>query len=250
MDAGDLLLDHFQSPKQVEYKEGRANIVTDVDLLTEKRIITLLQEEYPGFNIISEESISAVTDSPYTWIIDPLDGTNNYVFGIPFFCIALALTSREEVLLGLTYDPIKKELFRAEKSNGAFLNNHPIRVAQKTSVKASNIGCDMGYDAEWGRHIFEIIMALWPGMHGLRIMGSAALGLAYVACGRFDLYMQPFLYPWDSAGGILLIREAGGKVTDWAGKSATIRSKRVIAANKVIHQEFMGLLKETKLLKG
>jgi myo-inositol-1(or 4)-monophosphatase len=129
MDAGDLLLDHFQSPKQVEYKEGRANIVTDVDLLTEKRIITLLQKEYPDFNIISEESISAVTDSPYTWIIDPLDGTNNYVFGIPFFCIALALTSREEVLLGLTYDPIKKELFRAEKANGAFLNNHPIRVA-------------------------------------------------------------------------------------------------------------------------
>ncbi len=250
IEAGDLLLERLQGPKRVEYKEGRANIVSDVDLLAEKKIITLLQGEFPDFDILSEESAAVATGSPYTWIIDPLDGTNNYVFGIPFFCVALALASGEEVLLGLIYDPIRKELFRAEKGRGAFLNNHPIGVSQRTSIKASFIGCDLGYDAQQGKRILEMIMTLWPRMHGFRIMGSAALGLAYIACGRFDLYIHANLYPWDSAGGILLIREAGGEATEWDGKPATFRSKQIAAANKVVHREFMELVKEPELQKG
>jgi myo-inositol-1(or 4)-monophosphatase len=245
IEAGNLLLDHLQKPKQIERKEGRANIVTDVDLLSEKRMIALLQREYPDFNILSEESAATTTNSPYTWIIDPLDGTNNYVFGVPFFCVALALANREEVLLGLIYDPIRKELFRVEKGGGAFLNDHPIRVSLRTSVKVSFIGCDLGYDAQQGRRPLEMILALWPGIHGLRIIGSAALGLAYVASGRFDLYIHPSLYPWDLAGGILLIREAGGEVTDWEQKPATIHSKQLIAGNKAVYQEFMRWMKQS-----
>lgn len=245
IEAGDLLLQHFQKPKQIERKEGRANIVTDVDLLSEKRMITLLQREYPDFNILSEESATTATDSPYTWIIDPLDGTNNYVFGVPFFSVCLALASGEDVLLGLIYDPIRKELFRAEKGGGALLNDRPIWVSSRTSVKASFIGCDLGYDAEQGRRPLEMILALWPGIHGLRIIGSSALGLAYVASGRLDLYIHPSLYPWDLAGGILLIREAGGKVTDWQGKPATIRSKQLIGANEAVYQEFVRLMSQS-----
>ena len=243
VEAGDLLLKHIGSQKEVKYKEGRANIVTDVDLLTEKQIITFLRSEYPDYNILSEESKSAPTDSPYTWIIDPLDGTNNYVLGIPFFSVTLSLASREEVLLGLVYDPVRKELFKAEKGKGAFLSDRPVQVSQRSSMETSSIGCDLGYDADEGRRMLEIIRASWPKMHGLRIMGSAALGLAYVACGRLDLYLHPCLYPWDIAASILLTREAGGKATNWEGRKATIHSKQIIAANPTIHKDSLKLVR-------
>jgi myo-inositol-1(or 4)-monophosphatase len=196
-EAGRLLLQRFSSEKQINYKAGRANIVTDVDLLVEKHIISILRSEYPEFGILSEESEAIAGDAHYTWIVDPLDGTNNYSFGIPFFCVNIALARGEEVLLSLTFDPLRGETFRAEQGRGAFLNDHPVSVSQRKSVKASEIGCDMGYDAARGKQVLDAIMSLWPNMHGLRLMGSAALGLAYTACGRFDLYLQPHLSPWD-----------------------------------------------------
>lgn len=242
-EAGEILLDHFHSDKRVMPKEGRSNVVSDVDLLTEKRMIELLQREYPSHGIVSEESKGIQGESSYTWILDPLDGTNNYVAGIPFFSTCVALVREQEILLGLVYDPIRGELFRAEKGRGAFLNDLPISVGQKTTVKTSIIGCDLGYSVEGGRRMLESILALWPGLHTARIMGSAALGLAYVASGRLDLYIHPGLYPWDVASGILLIREAGGKITDWEGKPATIHSPQVVAANNIVHKEFMKVAK-------
>jgi myo-inositol-1(or 4)-monophosphatase len=243
-EAGELLLQRFSSEKQINYKAGRANIVTDVDLLVEKHIISILRSEYPEFGILSEESEAIVGNAHYTWIVDPLDGTNNYSFGIPFFCVNIALAIGEEVLLSLTFDPLRGETFRAEQGKGAFLNDHPVSVSQRKSVKASEIGCDMGYDVERGKQVLDAIMSLWPNMHGLRLMGSAALGLAYTACGRFDLYLQPHLSPWDVAAGILLVRESGGNITDWDGAPVSIKTERVIAGNNTVHGEFLRLLDE------
>lgn len=243
-EAGALLLDQIGGERQLTYKQGSTNIVTDVDILVEKKVIALLQSEYPDFNILSEEdTVTTNNDSEFTWVIDPLDGTNNYINGIPFYCVSIALTNREETLLGLVYDPWKKELFAAEKGAGARLNGRPISVSKRKSLEGAFIGCDLGYDAEAGAKILEIIKGSWPQTCGIRVMGSSVLGQAYVACGRLGLYVHPHLYPWDVASGILLVREAGGKVTDWQGKPSTIHSSQILAGNGTLHREFMGLLK-------
>ena len=242
-EAGNVIMAHFHSEKRVSYKAGRSNIVTDVDLLAEEKIIALLREEYPGFGIITEESEGIAVDSPYIWIIDPIDGTRNYAYGIPHFCVALALAQEGDVILGIVYDPVRDELFRAEKGQGAFLNDSPIAVSRMTSLQASVIGFDMGYDAEVGREMLGVVSALWPGVRSVRVMGSAALGLAYAACGRLDLYFHLYLYPWDLAAGILLVREAGGIITEPDGRPVGIHSKGVIATNKAIHEDFMQRVK-------
>ena len=242
-EAGTLLLENVGDERQLTYKEGRANIVTDVDILVESKIINRLQSEYPDYNVLSEETAAIKNDSEYTWIIDPLDGTNNYVYGIPFFSVNLALTYNDELLLGLTYDPWRKELFVAEKEGGAWLNGQAISVSQRTTIEGSFVGCDMGYDAEAGARILEGVRNSWPQMCGLRIMGSAVLGLAYVACGRLDVYAHPYLYPWDVASGILLVREAGGVVTDWQGKPSSVYDRQIAAGNDSVHRQFMKLMK-------
>ena len=242
-EAGTLLLENVGDERQLTYKEGRANIVTDVDILVESKIINRLQSEYPDYNVLSEETAAIKNDSEYTWVIDPLDGTNNYVYGIPFFSVNLALTYNDELLLGLTYDPWRKELFVAEKEGGAWLNGQTISVSQRTTIEGSFVGCDMGYDAEAGARILEGVRNSWPQMCGLRIMGSAVLGLAYVACGRLDVYAHPYLYPWDVASGILLVREAGGVVTDWQGKPSSVYDRQIAAGNDSVHRQFMKLMK-------
>ena len=240
-EAGHLLLEHMSGERQLSYKEGRANIVTEVDVLVEKKVIDLLRSEYPDHNILSEESPAVTNDSRYTWVVDPLDGTNNYVYGIPVFSVAIALMSKDDVLLGLTYDPVRKELFVARKGGGASLNGRPISVSRRDSMERAFIGCDLGYDWEAGARMLDTIRAIWPRMAGLRIMGSAVLGLAYVACGRFDLYLHRYLYPWDMASGILLVREAGGEITDWTGKPVSAFGQQIIAGNKALHRQMLAL---------
>ena len=235
-EAGKILLAHFGSEKEVSHK-GKGNLVTQVDILSEKCIVELLKREYPDHNILSEESNSSTPVAGYTWIIDPLDGTNNYVFGIPFFCTNIALVKDEDILLGVTYDPLRRELFRAERGQGAYLNDSAIHVSKESSLGASLVGLDLGYSYEQGSELLDITSKLWGHVHCLRIMGSASLGLAYVACGRVNLYFHRFVYPWDIASGLLLIREAGGEVTDWEGKPATSQDEQIIASNRRLHRE-------------
>lgn len=241
-EAGSLLLKHMHGQLKLGYKEGRANLVTDVDVLAEKSVMSVLRSEYPGFDILSEESPAIAQGSPYTWVIDPLDGTNNYVHGVPFFCVAIALASSQEVLLGVTYDPVRRELFAAQKGYGASVNGQPISVAQRTSMKECFLGCDLGYDADKGKAMLDAAGSCWPELGGLRLMGSAALGLAYVACGRLDAYIHPRLYPWDLAGAVVLVGEAKGKMTDWQGKQATIHSMEIVAGNEIMHRQFLTLI--------
>jgi myo-inositol-1(or 4)-monophosphatase len=241
-EAGKIILEYLPEQKQLSYKGGKSNLVTNVDLLIDEKVKEIILNAYPDYGFLSEESPPINTDSPWLWILDPLDGTNNYACGIPFCCVSLALAKNEEVQLGLIYDPIRGEIFQAEKGKGAFLNHQPLSVSHKSQLEESFTSADLGYNPEKRKQMLEIINTLGLKLYAWRIMGSATLGLAYVACGRLDLYLHPSLYPWDSASAILLINEAGGKVTTWEGKPATINSPQIIAANPTLLREFISVL--------
>lgn len=243
-EAGSILKNHFTQKKNIQSK-GKRNLVTDVDLLAEQHILHLLGNEYPDHATLCEESGKAEGTSDYCWIIDPLDGTTNYAYGIPFFTTAIALTSNNEILLGMIYDPLRDEMFWAQKGKGAFLNDSPIAVPRERDYRTTIIGLDLGYDDAKTRQALSEINGFWSAEKALRLIGSAALGLAYVACGRLDIYLHPSIYPWDIAGGILIIREAGGEVTDWQGDPATIWSDKVIAGSGIsAHQALKTALSE------
>jgi len=226
-EAGAIIKDHFSQEKRVQSK-GKRNFATDVDLLAEQTIIGILKEEYPDHRILAEESGEGGGTSDYCWIIDPLDGTTNYAYGIPFVAVSLGLTYKDEVILGMIYDPMRDELFRAQKDKGAFLNDSAIRIISKEIPDTTVIGFDLGYNDARTREMLSCINTSWSEEMVLRLMGSAVLGLAYVACGRLDIYVHASIYPWDMAAGILLIREAGGEVTDWEGNPATVWDAKII----------------------
>jgi len=236
--AGELLLERFGSVKQVKRK-SHGNLVTEVDLLSEKQIIRILKKEFPHFGILSEETNSSTPVNGFTWVVDPLDGTNNYTYGIPFFCVNIALIHNQDILVGVTYDPIKDELFEAQAGEGAYLNESPIHVSKASSLRQSLIGLDLGYNHSRGKDMLETVSHLWGQVHCVRLMGSSALGIAYVAAGRVNLYFHRYLFPWDIASGILLVREAGGDVVDWKGKQGGLRDTELVAANPKLLREFL-----------
>ncbi len=248
-EAGSLLLKHMYGQLKLGQKEGRANLVTDVDLAAEKAVMGILQAEYPDFGIVSEESPAVARDSAFTWVVDPLDGTNNYVHGIPFICVSIGLALGPEPVMGVVYDPVRKELFTARKGHGASLNGLPISVARRQKMAEAFLGVDLGYDADKGRAMLDFVKVPWPDIGGLRLIGSAALGLTYVACGRLDAYIHPLLYPWDVAAAIVLVQESGGKITDWQGRPATIETRVVAAANEALHGQFLKLIQGQEPLR-
>src|SRR4030042_4790877 len=174
--AGEILLFNFGSKGQVKYK-SQGNLLSEADLLSEKFIIEFLTAEYPDCSILSEESNASAPITDCTWIVDPLDGTNNYVFGVPFFAVNVALVKGEDILIGVTYDPLRGELFRAEKGQGAYLNDSPIQISKESSFKAAMIGFDLGYRRGRGRGMLDIVKRLWGQVNSGRLMGSASLGL-------------------------------------------------------------------------
>lgn len=240
--GGEILLAHAGGSKEIKEK-GKRDLVTEVDLLSEKAISHTLSAEYPGFNILSEESAPDTPIEGYTWIMDPLAGTNNYAFGIPLYAINIALARDKDVLLGMTYDPVADELFRAVKGGGAYLNDAPIRVSARASLSEAVLGFDAGYDVIQGSLLLNLVSGLWPRVHSLRSLGSASLTLAYIAGGRVDIYVRGSLHPWDIASGILLIEEAGGSVTDWQGKKEILKNRDIVATNKLLHRELLAELK-------
>jgi len=237
LEAGRVLLDYFNRATTVTWK-GKSNIATDADLASEKVVIETLTGEFPGHDIVGEESGSSGQKSEYTWLVDPLDGTNNFLAGIPHFCTTMSLTRNGEILLGVTYDPLRQELFHSAQGVPAFLNDQVITASRTETMEASLIGFDVGYNLEEGPRMLGMAESLWKDVHGLRLMGSAAMGLAYVAAGRMELYCHRFLYPWDIAAGILLVRNAGGVVTDWDGAPATPDSRQIVAGGPKLNSLF------------
>ncbi len=236
--AGEILVRRFSTSISVSFK-GRGNIVTDVDTEVEREILGILRREYPAMGLLGEESAGAHADAGYVWIVDPLDGTRNYASGIPFFSTVIGMALDGEVLVGVNYDPVRGDLFEAERGRGAFLNGERVTVSQRTELAESIIGTDLSYNNEGAANGLEVIREIWPGMQTARIMGSAALGLSYAASGRTDLYFHHQLEPWDQVAGLLLVEEAGGVVTDRMGRRAGLYSDGIVASSRALHSEFM-----------
>lgn len=236
--AGDITLNWFTKVLNVSYK-GRTNPVTQADLEAEAAVLDILQKEFPKYPILAEESGLSTGSSTYRWYVDPLDGTRNFVQGIPHFCTAIALADNNEVIVAATYDPIRKELFTAEKGKGAYLNERLITVSRRLDLENSMIGFDLGYSDEEAAKAIELISRIWPNMQSFRLMGSSALAMAYTACGRIDLYYHQTLSPWDVAGGILMVREAGGTCQDRYNRPSRPETQSIIASNKNLLQNFL-----------
>ena len=235
--AGEILRQNFTCVKDASRK-SHGNFVTGIDRESEKLVLDILASEYPGQSVLSEETRQDTVVSGYTWIVDPLDGTNNYVFGIPFFCANVALSHNGSVVLGVSYDPTRDELFTAVKDEGAFLNGQRIHVTGEANLRHTDVGFDIGYNHERGTEILYIASQLWGNVHCLRALGSSALGLAYVAAGRIGLYFHRCLFPWDIASGMLLVAEAGGRVVEWNGDPAKYSSSALIASNELLVRRF------------
>ena len=239
--AGELVLGRFQTDVEVSLK-GRANVVTDADLASERLILDYVSEEYPDFGILSEESEPVAGTSPYTWVVDPIDGTRNFAEGIPHFCIVVAISDGDQVVCGVTYDPVRDEMFAAQRGRGATLNGEPMQVSDREDIDEAVLGFDLGYDFGQAKHLLELAADVWPRVQGYRLMGAGALGLAYAACGRIDLYFHHSLSAWDIASGVLLAREAGGAVLDRATlEDATLFSPGLIVSNPSLVKQFLAL---------
>ncbi len=236
--AGEVIRERFLTAKEVRFK-GRADIVTDGDLAAEKVILELVRAEYPEFSILSEESRPVETGSPYTWVIDPIDGTRNFAEGVPHFCVVVALARGRETVAAVTYDPIKEETFAAATGQGAFRNGEPMGVSERREIADCVLGFDLGYVDGKAATALDMIRELWPGFQTLRLLGSSALGMAYAAAGRLDLYFHHSLSPWDSAAGLLLAREAGGNVVDRQGQDADLFTPSVIVSSRHLIDRFL-----------
>ncbi len=243
--AGDLVLARFRTDLEVSLK-GRANVVTDADLASERLILDYVRDEYPDFGVLSEESAPVAGASPYTWVVDPIDGTRNFAEGIPHFCVVVAIAMGDDVMAGVTYDPVRDELFAAQKGGGASLNGQPIQVSDRESISDALVGFDLGYDFGRAKHLIDLMAGIWPQASGYRLMGSSAMSIAYTAAGRIDLYCHHSLSAWDIASGILLAKEAGALVLDRATlQEANLFSPGLIISNPSLVNQFLAMTEGT-----
>src|SRR6185369_12085629 len=245
-EAGHLLMQKLGAAK-VSYK-GDIELVTEADLASEKLITEKIRSHYPQHGILAEESGEAVLvggkRSEWKWIIDPLDGTTNYAHGYPFFCVSIALEHEGVLEVGVVYDPVRDEMFAAERGNGATLNDRKIRVSSVDELKDAMLCTGFPYNVrerpDFTRDFANFTMAA----QAVRRDGSAALDLAYVACGRFDGFWEDGLSPWDIAAGKILIEEARGKVSNFDNGQLSIYTKKVLASNGLVHDAMLRVLKQ------
>jgi myo-inositol-1(or 4)-monophosphatase len=243
--VGSFQLLHFNrvETKQIDDK-GLNQLVSFVDVESEKLLAEGLFELLPGSGILGEENTqNTAGDFEYTWIIDPLDGTTNYLHGLPVFSISIALVQGGETLLGVVYAPALDETFYATRGEGADLNGEPISVSSVGSLKNSLLATGFPYyEFEKSNEYLDLLQTLMKSTHGLRRMGSAAIDLAYTACGRFDGFYEMDLNAWDVAAGALIVQEAGGVVTDFSGGSNYLFGKQIVAGNASIHADLQPLV--------
>jgi myo-inositol-1(or 4)-monophosphatase len=237
------ILRFFNSDFKISNKEGVNNLVTEADHASEKAIFDVIHKYFPNHQVLGEESGEIIQDSSYKWIVDPIDGTINFAHGIPLNCVSIAIEHEKEIVMAVVYNPHLQEFFFAEKGKGAFLNDKPIRVSQQT--KAINACLVTGFPYTYINmpngplEIFERFVR--KGVP-VRRLGSAAIDLCWVACGRFDGFYEHKLEPWDSAAGFLIVEEAGGKVTDHNGHPFSIYQHKVLASNGYLHDEMVEII--------
>lgn len=242
-EAGAMLAHYFERRVSFELK-GEYDLVTEADRASEKLVVERLRTHFPSHGIVAEEGGGHKSSSEYCWYVDPLDGTTNFAHSFPVYSVTMALERAGELVAGCVFDPTRQEMFAAEAGAGAYLNNRRMRVSKASKVGESLVAT--GFPSR-RRHqdvnvhfFYQLAMAT----HGVRRAGSAALDLAYVGCGRLDGFWEFGLNPWDMAAGILLVREAGGKVTDMRGQAASLDGPHVLADNGLVHDGLLSVIAE------
>jgi myo-inositol-1(or 4)-monophosphatase len=243
--ARPLIRDFGEIEKLQVSVKGPGDFVTASDKKVEKILIDELSKARPNYSILSEEIGEIKNDNEFRWIIDPIDGTANFLHGIPHFCISIGLEKNKEIISGIIFDPIKDEIFTAEKGSGSYLNNQRLRVSGRSKLKDSIIFTGgPKYESKEKNLILEEYKKFSSNVYiPIRKMGSAALDMAYVAAGRCDGFWQRNLNYWDIAAGIVLIKEAGGFVTDFKGNTNYVENKTILASNSKINQEMIEIFK-------
>lgn len=248
--AGAEQLVHFYDKEyKVSHKEGVNNLVTEADHASEAAIIQTIRQHFPGHFILSEETGEIVQDSEYKWIIDPIDGTINFSKGIPICCVSIGVEKNGQVVLGAVYSPFLNEFFLAERGNGATLNDQPIHVSEEDAVIKSCLVTGFPYTyLETPNGPLQVFERLIRKGVPVRRLGSAALDLCWVACGRFDGFYEHKLQAWDSAAGFLMVEEAGGRVTDFENRYYSPYQPHLVATNGKIHDELIEVIHNRKEL--
>jgi myo-inositol-1(or 4)-monophosphatase len=243
--AARALAEQTRAGFRIEYKDA-VNLVTEADRQAEQAIIDVIAKAYPAHQILAEErGLQSEHRSSYRWIIDPLDGTTNFAHGFPAYCVSIALEHEGNIILGVVLDPTRGELFVAEVGRGASLNGSPIRVSAVRPLGEALLVTGFAYDVrDSAQNNLDHFARFTFRAQGLRRTGSAALDLCYVAAGRFDGFWELKLNPWDTAAGILMVHEAGGRVTDFSGGRFSIYGKEIVASNGLIHDDMLEVLKK------
>jgi len=246
--AGEAVLSYFRGDFKVDRKDvgnSLIDIVTDADRVSEEIILAAIEKEFPDHDTLSEETPPDIRGSRWKWLVDPLDGTINFAHGFPFFCVSMALVQGDDLLAAMIYDPLRDECFSATRGAGAFLNGTPIRVSAADRLEKSVIATGFPYDrasspdnnvAEFSRVVTRV--------QGMRRAGSAAMDLAYVSCGRLDGFWELKLKPWDQGAGMLLVREAGGRVSNIHGEPTDVYTRSVLATNGLLHDTLTAILSQ------
>jgi myo-inositol-1(or 4)-monophosphatase len=237
-EAGDLLMGYFRERVAVEYK-GEADLVTKADRESEALIRERIQARWPAHDILGEEQGLVDTGSDYRWYVDPLDGTTNFAHGFPVFCVSMALEHKGRRIAGVVYDPTRDEMFSAEQGSGAYLNQQPMHVSKVANLAESLVATGFPSHKRHKNPNIYFYHQITLRSHGVRRAGSAALDLCYVAAGRMEAFWEFNLNPWDTAAGVLLVEEAGGKVTNFQGGPFQIDSRETVATNGLVHQALL-----------
>ena len=240
-EAGDVLRADYARAGEVRFK-GIVNLVTETDLASQELIHRRLSARFPDHDFLAEEELRKESGAEFRWVFDPLDGTTNFAHRLPVFCVSLALERRGELVCGVVHNPISGETFRGELGGGAFLGETPIRVSPIADLDKALLATGFPYDIRETRaniaHHDEFLVRT----QAIRRCGSAALDLCYVACGRFDGFWEMKLSPWDTAAGAVILREAGGRITDFRGEPVDIYQPEVCASNGRIHEAMLSIL--------
>lgn len=248
--AGKLILDLKGTPLQLEEKKSFSDLVTIVDKSVEEFLVTKILEKYPNHGILGEEGFfkEDIQSLETIWIVDPIDGTTNFIQEIPYYAISIGIMHKGEEIMGLVYNPITDELFFAQKGNGAFLNNQPLKLENPLSINEAVISTSMFWeDVETKSQLSSAIINIYHDTRGLRMLGGAALGLCDVARGRLNAYIMPMLSAWDFAAGKVILQEAGGIVTRLNGEDFLMNEKgSVIATHPDIHEDILSYFNDKK----
>jgi myo-inositol-1(or 4)-monophosphatase len=246
-EAGAIIRKYAERGFKTSRKEMAHDKVTEADIQSEKKVTEVIRKRFPDHNLLGEEGEYTKTGSEYTWIIDPLDGTTNFYKGIPMYCVSIAAAKSDEIYAGVIYDPVRDELWSAERGKGARCNGTELKVSGSDKLSDSVLITGFFYDRgeDMIRNLKIIGDFFTGGILGIRRFGAAALDLCYVAAGRGEGFWEHRLNPWDFCAGKLILEEAGGKLTDWEGNLTGLEPSAIAASNGILHNDILGVIRKS-----